>query len=259
MSMQSKSRTRYPCLKDKSVFITGGGAGIGAVMVERFCEQGAKVSFVDIADDESHALCQRLRGKFDWDPTFIHCDIRDVPALQQAIEQVQQQQGDISVLINNAADDTRHEVEDVSVAYWDDRMAINLRPCFFTAQAVAPQMQRLGGGSIINLGSISWHIKQACMPAYTTAKAGLEGLTRTLAKQFGKNHIRVNTLIPGWVITERQLSHWLTPDMLQEIQDNQCIKERLGPDDIANATLFLASDESAMLTAQTLIVDGGWI
>ncbi|MCH1920703.1 SDR family oxidoreductase [Shewanella sp. A3A] len=259
MSDQLMGRTRYPCLKDKSVFITGGGAGIGAVLVERFCQQGAQVTFVDIDDASSVALCDRLAKQYDRKPRFIHCDIRDVAALQAAIAQTQATQGDISVLINNAADDTRHEVADVSVEYWDDRMAINLRPCFFTAQAVEPQMRRRGGGSIINLGSISWHIKQACMPAYTTAKAGLEGLTRTLAKQFGKHHIRVNTLIPGWVITERQLSHWLTPEMLQEIQDNQCLKDSLTPDDIANAALFLASDESAMLTAQTLIVDGGWI
>lgn len=252
-------RTRYPCLKDKSVFITGGATGIGAVMVQRFCEQGAKITFVDIDDDSANKLCTELADCCGQPPRYLHCDIRDVDALQAAIEDTRQHQGDISVLINNAADDTRHEVADVTAEYWDDRMAINLRPCFFTAQAVEPHMRRLGGGSIINLGSISWHIKQACMPAYTTAKAGLEGLSRTLAKQFGKHHIRVNTLIPGWVITERQLSHWLTPDMLEEIYDNQCVKESLTPDDIANAALFLASNESAMLTAQTLIVDGGWI
>ena len=252
-------RTRYPCLKDKSVFITGGATGIGAVMVQRFCKQGAKITFIDIDDESANKLCAEMADYCGQPPRYLHCDIRDVDALQAAIENTRQVQGDISVLINNAADDTRHEVADVTAEYWDDRMAINLRPCFFTAQAVEPQMRRLGGGSIINLGSISWHIKQACMPAYTTAKAGLEGLTRTLAKQFGKHHIRVNTLIPGWVITERQLSHWLTPDMLQEIQDNQCIKESLTPDDIANAALFLASNESKMLTAQTLIVDGGWI
>ncbi|GAB3036629.1 SDR family NAD(P)-dependent oxidoreductase [Bowmanella dokdonensis] len=259
MSNQSSGETRYSSLLGKSIFITGGGTGIGAAMVERFCLQGARVTFVDIADAPSRSLCKRLAEQRQVHPLYIPCDIRDIDALKGAIEQARCAHGDIGVLINNAADDTRHEMDELTVEYWDDRLAINLRPCFFSAQAVVPQMQRLGGGSIINLGSISWRLKQTCMPAYTTAKAGIEGLTRTLAGQHGKDHIRVNTLIPGWVMTERQVSRWINPDIAQEIQSNQCIKETLQPDDIVNAALFLASDDSRMLTAQTLIVDGGWV
>ncbi|WP_102797069.1 SDR family NAD(P)-dependent oxidoreductase [Bowmanella denitrificans] len=254
-----KGETCYPSLNGKSVFITGGGTSIGAAMVERFCLQGAKVAFVDIADEPSRGLCSRLAEQHQVTPLYLHCDIKDVEALKDAISEAQKAHGDISVLINNAADDTRHDMDELTVEYWDERLAINLRPCFFSAQAVAPQMQRQGGGSIINLGSISWRLKQTCMPAYTTAKAGIEGLTRSLAGQYGKDHIRVNTLIPGWVMTPRQISRWVNPDIAKEIQANQCIKENLQPDDIVNAALFLAADDSRMLTAQTLIVDGGWV
>lgn len=258
MPHSSEQITLYPSLKDKSVFITGGGTGIGEVMVRRFAQQGSKVTFVDTAVEKSQALCERLAGQFPHDPRFIHCDIREVNELKRAIESAAEHQGDISVLINNAADDTRHDPDTLSVEYWDDRFAVNLRPCFFTAQTIVPQMQRLGGGSIINMGSVSWRIKQTCMPAYTTAKAAIEGLSRSLAATYGKDGIRVNTLIPGWVMTERQMTHWLNEDIVEEVQQEQCIHQTLQPDDIANAALFLAADESKMMTAQTLIVDAGW-
>ncbi|GGD51750.1 SDR family NAD(P)-dependent oxidoreductase [Lacimicrobium alkaliphilum] len=255
----SDSVARYPSLKDKRVFITGGGTGIGAHMVERFSQQGAQVSFVDIAEPPSQSLCEKLAGKVAHTPVFIPCDIRNIASLVDCIEEIYREQGDIGVLINNAADDTRHDLETLSVEYWDDRMAVNLRPCFFAAQAVIPQMQRLGGGSIINLGSISWRLKQGCMPAYTTAKAAIEGLTRTLAGRHGEDNIRVNSLIPGWVMTERQLTRWLDADTVKDIHHHQCIKKTLVPDDIVNTALFLAADDSNMLTSQSIIVDGGWV
>ncbi|WP_404341806.1 SDR family NAD(P)-dependent oxidoreductase [Pseudoalteromonas mariniglutinosa] len=258
MPDSNKPATIYPSLAGKSVFITGGGTGIGEVMVTRFCEQGAKVTFVDIAQQASSALCQKLAGRYRYDPRFIFCDLRDIEALKQAIEQTREIQGDIGVLINNAADDTRHAADKMDVSYWEDKFAVNLRPCFFSVQAVVPQMKRLGGGSVINMGSVSWRVKQTGMPAYTTAKAGIEGLTRSLAASYGKDNIRVNTLVPGWVMTERQITHWLTPEMIEDVRLSQCINETIKPDDIVNAALFLAADDSRMVTAQSLIVDAGW-
>ena len=256
---QPTKKATYPSLADKHVFITGGGTGIGEVMVQRFSEQHAKVSFVDMAVEKSEALCQRLAGDYRYDANFIHCDIRNIDALKQAIEDARLEYGDIAVLINNAADDTRHELDSVTEEYWDDRLAVNLRPSFFTAQAVRAHMQRLGGGSIINVGSVSWRKKQTCMPAYTTAKAAVEGLSRSLAATFGQEHIRVNTLIPGWVMTARQMSHWLNPDIVKEVQQEQCLHETLMPEHIVDGALFLASDDSRMMTAQSLIIDAGWV
>lgn len=253
------TKAHFPSLHGKVVFISGGGTGIGARMVERFCLQGAKVVYVDIAVAAGQQLMQQLATAGPFAPLFLPCDIRDIAALQHCIAQAQTHFGDIGVLINNAADDSRHETEELTVAYWDERFAINLRHYFFAAQAIIPQMQRLGGGSIINLGSISWRIKQTCMPAYTTAKAGIEGLSRTLAGRYGVDFIRVNALIPGWVMTERQLQKWLDTDTMAQIKQHQSIKQQLVPDDIADMALFLAADDSRMLTAQSLIVDGGWV
>jgi NAD(P)-dependent dehydrogenase (short-subunit alcohol dehydrogenase family) len=259
MQQQLNHKASYPSLNGKVVFISGGGTGIGARMVERFCLQGAKVAFVDIAREAGEALVRQLGQQGADAPLFMYCDIRNIAALQACIVQAQQHFGLISVLINNAADDTRHQVEELSVEYWDERFAVNLRHYFFAAQAVLPQMQQLGGGSIINLGSISWRIKQTCMPAYTTAKAAIEGLTRTLAGRYGVDHVRVNSLIPGWVMTERQLARWLDADTVKEINRHQAIKQPLEPDDICDMALFLAADDSRMLTAQSVIVDGGWV
>lgn len=249
----------YPGLAGQSVFLTGGGSGIGAAITEAYAHQGAKVAFVDIAEEASLALVEKIVAEGGTRPLFIKCDIRDVPALQAAIEQARVAHGDIAVLLNNAANDQRHKVEDVTVEYWDERMSLNIRPVFFACQAVWPQMKRLGGGSIINFGSISWMVPQGGYPAYTTAKSAVHGLTRTLAKDFGKDNIRVNVLVPGWVMTERQLALWVDENTDALLAEVQCLDVRLQPEDLADMALFLGSDASRRCTAQTFIVDAGWI
>jgi D-xylose 1-dehydrogenase len=248
----------YPGLSGKTVFITGGGSGIGAAITAGFAGQRAKVAFVDIAEAPSQALAARLREETGAEPLFIACDIRDVEALQAAIERTRATLGDIGVLINNAANDQRHTVEETTVAYWDERLALNLRPMFFAAQAVQPQMRRLGGGAIVNFGSISWMVTQGGFPAYATAKAAVHGLTRTLARDFGRDNIRVNCVVPGWVMTERQRQLWLTPEADAARAAAQCLKTTVEPEDIADMVLFLASDAAAKCTAQDFIVDAGW-
>ncbi|SHO61138.1 NAD(P)-dependent dehydrogenase, short-chain alcohol dehydrogenase family [Pseudoxanthobacter soli DSM 19599] len=252
-------KATYSDLAGKTVFITGGGSGIGAALTEAFVLQGSKVAFVDIAEEPSRALVERLERETGRAPLFMPCDIRDVAALQAAIARAGEELGDIGVLLNNAANDQRHKPEDVTVEYWDDRMAINIRPMFFAIQAVVPQMKRLGGGSIVNFGSVSWMIPQGGMPAYTTAKSAVQGLTRGLARDYGPFRIRLNMLVPGWVMTERQLTLWVTPEGEAEIDRNQCIKDRVMPEDIADMALFLGSDASSKCTSQEFIVDGGWI
>ena len=259
MIQSSDTNAQYPSLRGKSVFITGGGTGIGEVMVEQFSAQGAKVCFVDVNREKSQALVERVSQRYGADVLFIECDIRDIACLERAIAKAGEVNGDVSVLVNNAADDTRHELEDVDEDYWQDRIDVNLRPSFFAAKAVVEQMRRGGGGSIINVGSVSWRQKQTCMPVYTTAKAAIDGLTRTLAAKLGADKIRVNTLVPGWVMTERQMTRWASPDLVEEVQQAQCIHETLLPIDIARAALFMASDDSKMMTAQTLIIDAGWV
>ena len=192
-------------------------------------------------------------------PAFIRCDLRDVEALQAAVAKIMAVDGDIAVLVNNAANDDRHRIEDVTAAYWDDRIAVNLRHQFFAAQAVIPGMRRRGGGSIINFGSMTWHASEGGYPAYATCKAAVEGLTRSLARDLGPDRIRVNTIIPGWVMTERQMRLWLDAEGEAEIARRQCLKDKLQPDDVARMALFLAADDSRMCTAQNFIVDAGWI
>lgn len=249
----------YPSLRGRTVFVTGGGTGIGAAIVEAFCVQGSKVVFVDIKEAESRALCERLNAVSETPPLFLYCDLRDIGALRKAIEKAKQTFGNISVLINNAADDTRHKFSEVTPEYWDERLAINMRPAFFAAQAVYPQMKETGGGSIINFGSISWMICTGGMPAYTASKAAMHGLSRGLARDFGPARIRINTLVPGWVMTQRQLDKWVDEEAKQLIDRSQCLPGRVMPDDIANMALFLAADDSAMITAQSFVVDGGWV
>lgn len=250
---------RHPSLKDQTVFVTGGGTGIGAAIVESFLEQGSQVAFIDIEEKASRALCDNLQAQYGRHPLFIPCDIRDIAALRRAVEQAAAAFGDIGVLVNNAASDTRHDWQEVTPEYWDDRMAINLRPMFFTIQAIAPMMQRKGTGSIINFGSISWMKSTAGMPAYTSAKAAIHGLTRSFARELGKSGIRVNTVVPGWVMTERQKTLWLDDAGEREIDANQCLKGRIMPVDLARIVLFLASKDSEMCSAQQFIVDGGWV
>ena len=247
----------YPSLRDRVVFVTGGASGIGAEEVTQFTAQGAKVAFVDIADDAAAALIDALKSADHQAPFYQHCDLKDIAALQSAIAEVGRRLGPITVLVNNAANDQRHRFEDVTVEYWDERLATNLRHQFFAIQAVAPMMRAAGGGSIINFGSVSWHTAQGGMPAYTTAKAGVEGLTRGMARDLGPDNIRVNTVIPGWIMTERQITLWLTPEAEENLIRSQCLKTKVVPADVARMVLWLASDDSRMCTSQLWFVDAG--
>ncbi|TPI43626.1 SDR family oxidoreductase [Mesorhizobium sp. B2-9-1] len=250
---------RFADLDGASVLITGGGSGIGAALTEGFMRQGANVAFIDIADKPSTALADRLEKELGCRPLYLSADLRDIKALRAAAAKAAEAHGDVTTLVNNAALDERHAVEDVTVEFWDNNLAINLRPHFFTAQAVAPGMKRAGGGSIINFTSTSYLINHPDMPAYTAAKAGILGLTKGLAGKLGQDRIRVNAVAPGWVITERQRELWVTDEALAAHVAKQCIKDVMQPDDMVGTVLFLASDASRMLTAQMLIVDGGFL
>jgi len=250
---------RFPDLEGASVLITGGGSGIGAALTEGFARQGCKVAFIDIAAAPSAVLVDRLAALTGMRPLHLDADLRDVDALRAAAARAADAHGPVTVLINNAASDQRHAMEDVDAGYWDDNQAINLRPHFFTAQAVAPGMKAAGGGSIINFTSTSYMINLPGMPSYTAAKAGIVGLTKGLAGRLGPDGIRVNAIAPGWVMTERQRKLWVTEESLAAHLGRQCIREPMQPDDMVGPCLFLASDASRMLTAQTLIVDGGFL
>jgi NAD(P)-dependent dehydrogenase (short-subunit alcohol dehydrogenase family) len=250
---------KYASLQGKRVFVTGGGSGIGEEIVAAFAAQGAQVAFVDIARDASLALCRRLADDGLPAPLFRHCDITNIPALQAVMQELAAELGDFDVLVNNAANDQRHTTEEVTLAYWDERIAINQRPMFFTCQSVLPGMRRKGGGSIINISSISWHVKGAGYPVYATAKAAVVGLTRGLAREVGAHGIRVNTVTPGWVMTQRQVELWVDEAAEAEIKKSQCLPYKLMPEHIASMVLFLAADDGAMCTAQEFIVDAGWV
>lgn len=249
----------YPSLKGKSVFITGGGSGIGESLVHHFCEQEARVAFVDINEDSSRSLVETIAAKGGDAPLFIPCDVKDVRELRAAIARAGDENGAIQVLCNNAGNDDRHTTASVDIDYWDDRMAVNLRHQFFAAQAVLAGMQQAGSGSIINMGSITWMVGDPDCPAYVTAKAAINGMTRALAREFGPFNIRVNCLVPGWVMTERQMRLWLDEAGERQISERQCLTDRLYPADIARMALFLAADDSRMCTSQQFIVDGGWV
>lgn len=249
----------YPSLKDRVVFVTGGGGGIGAAIVEHFCQQGAKVGFVDIDDAASLALVEAMAEAGHHRPVYVNCDLRDIEALRVAIGQVRESLGPITVLINNAANDQRHSIDEVTPDYWDDRVAVNLKHQFFAAQAVYPDMEAAGGGTIVNLGSVSWIIGQGGMPCYTTSKSAVAGLTRSLARDLGPKNIRVNCVVPGWIMTQRQIDLWLTPESEAELMERQCLKRKLVPADIARAVLFFAAEDSGGCTNQSYIVDGGWV
>jgi NAD(P)-dependent dehydrogenase (short-subunit alcohol dehydrogenase family) len=250
---------QFASLRGKCVFITGGGSGIGEAMVISFAEQGAQVAFVDIARDASLALVRRVKDAGYREPLFRHCDISDIPALQEAMADMASAIGDFDILVNNAANDQRHETAEVTVGYWNDSVAVNQRPMFFTCQAVLDGMRKKGGGSIINVGSISWHAKNAGYPVYATAKAAVHGLTRGLAREFGVHGIRVNTVTPGWVMTQRQIDLWLDDAGEEDIKRNQCLPTKLMPQHIASMVLFLGAEDGAMCTAQEFIVDAGWV
>ena len=248
----------YPSLQDRAVLITGGASGIGATLVEQFAQQGARVAFIDLDVAAARALVARLDGGMRHAPSFIEADLTDIAALDAAIVQARRHVGPIGVLLNNAANDQRHAIDATSSERWDEGIAVNLKHQFFAAKNVAADMKAAGSGSIVNLGSISWMLKQGGMPVYTTAKAAVQGLTRSLARDFGPFGIRVNTLVPGWVMTEKQVRLWLDDKGRAEIARGQCLARELMPDDIARMALFLAADDSAMCTAQNFIVDGGW-
>ena len=250
---------RYPSLQDKVILVTGGASGIGASMVEHFAAQGARVAFLDLDESSAAKLLETLPGEGTHTPIFLKCDLTDIAALRSAIRDIAGKLGTVNVLVNNAARDDRHKTSEVTPEYWDERMAVNLRHQFFATQAVVPGMTRAGGGSIINMSSISWIIPSTGLPAYVTAKAGIVGLTRTLSRELGGSNIRVNCVLPGAIMTERQRRLWMTPDYLAEIMKVQALKRELMPEDVARFVLFLASDDSAMITGQSFIVDGGWV
>lgn len=248
---------RHADLEDRGVLITGGGSGIGASLVEGFARQGARVAFIDIADEPSRALVAELSGETTHTPIFLQADLADVSAAQEAVRKAAIELGSLSILINNAGWDDRHELEEVTEAYWDRSQAINLKQMFFVAQAAVPFMKTAGGGAMVNFSSISYLLNMGGMPAYTTAKAAIIGLTKSLAGRLGIDGIRVNAILPGMIVTERQKRLWLDDEGMRAMIDRQCLKRNLDAEDLVGPSLFLASDSSAGITAQTLIVDGG--
>jgi NAD(P)-dependent dehydrogenase (short-subunit alcohol dehydrogenase family) len=247
----------YPSLRGRAVFVTGGASGIGESIVEHFAAQGARVAFVDIQDEPARALCARIEAAGHPVPHYAHCDLRDIAALQAAIAEAARAVAPFSVLVNNAAHDQRHTWQEVTVEYWEDRLAVNLRHQFFAIQAIAPMMQAQGGGSIINFGSPLWRKLRGGLPGYITSKAAVEGMTRSFARDLGGDNIRVNCVLPGWILTERQMTLWATPEHLDFMMKVQCLGQKLFPPDVARMVLWLAADDSQMCTAQNWVVDGG--
>ncbi len=257
MSEHKDLRALYPSLDGKRVLITGGGSGIGAGIVEGFVRQGANVAFFDIADEDSQARVRGLGGSGGGELRYERVDLTDVAGTQATIARLVEEGGAFDVLVNNAANDDRHDWSEVTPEYWDNRMGVNLKHHFFCAQSVIPGMRDKGAGAIVNLGSISWHLGIKDLPIYQTAKAAIEGLTRALARELGPDGIRVTCVVPGNVRTPRQLK-WYTPEGEQEIVDAQCLKGRLHPEDVAALVLFLASDDAKLITGHEYFVDAGW-
>ncbi len=249
------SEAIYPDLRGASVFITGGGSGIGAALTEAFLRQGAKVALVQRSD--ATTFCDDMEAATGNRPRFLPCDITDISALKGAVAAASRANGPVTVLVNNAADDVRHATLDVTEDFWDRNQAINLKAYFFAAQAVLPGMRDAGGGSVVNFSSISYMMGNSGYPSYTAANSGINGLTRSLAREFGPDRVRVNAIAPGWVLTDKQKQQWATPEGLAAHLDRQCLKDMLAPDDIVGGVLFLASDASRMMTGQALVIDGG--
>ncbi len=243
---------RYESLAGRSVFVSGGGSGIGEAIVRAFAGQGCRVAFVDVAEAPSRKLAGETGA------LFVPCDVTDVAALERAIAAAAEANGPVTVLVNNAAYDQRHTVEETTPELFDRRLAVNLKHQYFAARAVLPMMRAAGRGAIVNLGSISWRVGTAHLTTYVTAKAGIEGLTRGLARDLGPDGIRVNCIAPGWIMTERQRELWVTPEAIERLMQDQCLQRELEPVEIAKVALFLASDEASAMTGQTVVVDGGW-
>ena len=246
----------YPSLNNKVVVVTGGGSGIGESITRSFIKQGAKVAFLDFNEKDSIKLIKDLNTD---NLHFEFCDLRDIEQLKNSIKKISSKLGPIQILVNNAARDDRHSLQSVTSEYFDERIATNLKHQLFASQAVVSDMEKNGGGAIINMGSTSWMIGQGGMPCYTTAKSAIQGLTRGLARDLGPKNIRVNCVVPGWIMTERQVDMWLTPESEKELMDRQCIKRKLFPKDIARFVLFMASDEASACSNQSFVVDGGWL
>jgi D-xylose 1-dehydrogenase len=249
---------QYPSLRDRVVVITGGGSGIGASIVEHFCMQGARVALLDILVEASEGLVHSLAQRCGTAPLFVECDLRNIAALRAAFVKVGEALGPVRVLVNNAANDDRHKFAEVTPEYWDAAMAVNLRHQFFAMQAVIAGMTQAGGGSIINMSSIAWKVPLAGLPVYLAAKAAIVGLTRGMAKELGPSGIRVNAVLPGAILTERQRRLWWSPEYEAEILGNQCLKRTLVPEDVSRLILFLAADDSSAITNQSYVVDAGW-
>jgi NAD(P)-dependent dehydrogenase (short-subunit alcohol dehydrogenase family) len=247
----------YSDLAGKVVLVTGGASGIGEAIVRRFAQQKSVVVFFDIKVEDGTRLARELTND-GLRAHFANVDLTDIEGLRAGIADARKAHGPINVLINNAAHDERHRTEDVTPEYWDDRIAINLKHCFFAAQAVLPDMKAAKAGVIVNFSSISWIAGQGGMAAYTASKSGMLGLTRSLARDYGPDNIRVNSVAPGWIMTQRQIEKWLTPEGEAELMQRQCLKRKLVPDEIAKFVVFLASDEASACTSQHYVVDGGW-
>jgi D-xylose 1-dehydrogenase len=258
MSESGARYARYPSLEGRVVLITGGATGIGESLVANFARQGSRVAFLDIQDEAAHRLVESLHAEGCPAPKYLHCDLMDVEALQASVKRLLEVYGTIDVLVNNAANDQRHTTEEVTPQYWEHCMAVNLRPHFFTIQAVAPAMKAARRGSIINFSSISWTVPSTGLPVYITAKAAIVGLTRTMAHELGPAGVRVNAILPGAISTERQERLWYTPEYIANIMHRQAIKITIYPDDVARLALFLAADDSRAITNQSYVIDAGW-
>lgn len=249
----------YPSLRRRVVLVTGGASGIGEQIVEQFARQGAYVAFLDIQTEAGAQLAKRITKSGAAEPYFLRCDLTNIDAVRDCVQTVLSKFKTVDVLVNNAGNDARHSTDEVTPDYWDRAMAVNLRHQFFVSQAVIPAMKKAGHGSIINLSSISWVIPSTGLPVYVTAKAAIVGLTRTLAHELGADNIRVNCVLPGAILTERQKQLWFTEEYQAEILRNQALKRMILPEEVARLVLFLAADDSSAITSQSYVIDGGWV
>jgi NAD(P)-dependent dehydrogenase (short-subunit alcohol dehydrogenase family) len=257
--LNSKETTSYPSLRNRVIVVTGGASGIGQAIVEAFAIQHAQVVFLDIQDAAADLLTKKIQSAGLPLPVYLHCDLSDIAAIKTSVQDIVERFSTVDVLVNNAGNDSRHSIEEVTPEYWDQSMAVNLKHQFFMAQAVIPSMRQAGRGSIINMSSISWVIPSTGLPVYVTAKAAIMGLTRTLAHELGVHNIRVNCIMPGAIQTERQERLWFTEAYKAEILARQALKRIIRPDEVAGLALFLAAEDSSAITNQSFIIDGGWI